>query len=357
MNSILCAQEMLLEIMSEQFGMISKDTIEFIQRIKNMSTLKTLAREVIQCKGMGQFEALLVKVSEGKLRKTKSSTRRGTDEAFYRLMGISGAAVIKLLGFDIDDPENYRFKAIVLKDKRLEPDIEGIPMLETKGKKIFLEFQGYYDKFIRYRTLANALTGCAQEQYEGKVCLGIIYTNQSFQKAAKDIELFTTINPKSVTSEIKEIVLTGYTVQQLIDIDPRLIVLAPFTVKRQTQKQVLSSQCREWKTYIEKNYAKEEKEEAIKLVGLFLYSRFSYLTREELIAMLNFDLMKTVAGRQIYEEGIEIGEKRGKKRGIELTCSKLMEAGVISGNQVLQVAAMLGLNKKDLNSLISEVQS
>ena len=304
MNSISCAQEMLLESMSEQFGVISKDTIEFIQRIDDMPILKTLAREVIKCKGMGNFEALLLKVSEGKLKKLKSSPRRGTDEAFYRLMGISGAAVLKLIGFEIDDPDNYRFKAIILKDKRLEPDIEGIPMLETKGNKIFLEFQGYYDKFIRYRTLANALTGCAQEQYEGKVCLGIIYTDRSYQKAARDINLFSTIDSNALTSEIKEIVLTDYTVQQLITIDPRLIVLAPFTVKRSTKKQVISTQCREWKTYIDQNYLKEEKEEAIKLIGLFLYSRFSYLTREELIAMLNFDLMKTVAGRQIYEEGI-----------------------------------------------------
>ena len=41
-------------------------------------------------------------------------------------MGISGAAVLKLIGFDIEDSNNYRFKAIVLKDKRLEPDIEGM---------------------------------------------------------------------------------------------------------------------------------------------------------------------------------------------------------------------------------------
>jgi len=89
----------------------------------------------------------------------------------------------------------------------------------------------------------------------------------------------------------------------------------------------------------------EEREEAIKLIGLFLFSRFSYLTREEMIAMLNFDLMKTVAGKQIYEEGIEIGEKKG----IELTCAKLMEVGLLSGNQILQVASLLGMSEKDFD--------
>jgi hypothetical protein len=39
-------------------------------------------------------------------------------------------------------------------------------------------------------------------------------------------------------------------------------------------------------------------------MGLFILNRFRDITREEVIAMLNFDLMDTVAGRQIYNEGM-----------------------------------------------------
>ncbi len=38
-----------------------------------------------------------------------------------------------------------------------------------------------------------------------------------------------------------------------------------------------------------------------------------YITREEVISMLNFDLMDTVAGKQIFEEGVEKGILKNAK--------------------------------------------
>ncbi len=60
---------------------------------------------------------------------------RGTDEPFLRLMGIGGPAVLKLLGFAPDEAEGYAFRAVVLKERRMEPDTEGIPLLEGEGGK------------------------------------------------------------------------------------------------------------------------------------------------------------------------------------------------------------------------------
>jgi hypothetical protein len=50
---------------------------------------------------------------------------------------------------------------------------------------------------------------------------------------------------------------------------------------------------------------------ALNVMGLFILNRFRDITREEVIAMLNFDLMDTIAGRQIYDEGIEKGIEKG----------------------------------------------
>ncbi len=47
-----------------------------------------------------------------------------------QLMSICGGAVLRLLGFSPEEAEQYLFRAVSLKEKRVEPDVEGIPMLE-----------------------------------------------------------------------------------------------------------------------------------------------------------------------------------------------------------------------------------
>ena len=60
--------------------------------------------------------------------------RRGTDEPFFRFMEVGGGGILKLLGIPSDEAEQYRFRSVVLKERRLEPDIEGIPILEGKER-------------------------------------------------------------------------------------------------------------------------------------------------------------------------------------------------------------------------------
>ena len=110
--------------------------------------------------------------------------RRGTDTSFFRFMEVGGGGILKLLGIPSDEAEQYRFRSVVLKERRLEPDIEGIPILEGKGKRIFIEFQGYRDKFIRYRLIAKVMMACALDGYQGKVLAAIIYTDMAWKKAA-----------------------------------------------------------------------------------------------------------------------------------------------------------------------------
>ncbi|MCP4348511.1 MAG: hypothetical protein GY795_23760 [Desulfobacterales bacterium] len=57
--------------------------------------------------------------------------------------------------------------------------------------------------------------------------------------------------------------------------------------------------------------------DALNAMGLFIMNRFRDITREEVISVLNFDLTDTVAGRQIFEEGVEKGVEKGIKKGVE----------------------------------------
>jgi len=59
------------------------------------------------------------------MTKKKHKETRGTDETFLKLMTVS---VLKLLGVSSEKADKYHFRAVTLKEKRIEPDVEGIPM-------------------------------------------------------------------------------------------------------------------------------------------------------------------------------------------------------------------------------------
>ncbi len=51
-------------------------------------------------------------------------------------------------------------------------------------------------------------------------------------------------------------------------------------------------------------YPEDSVKDALNVLGLLIMNRFRDITREEVVAVLNFDLMDTVAGQQIFEEGV-----------------------------------------------------
>ena len=58
-----------------------------------------------------------------------------------------------------------------------------------------------------------------------------------------------------------------------------------------------------WGRKVGQVFSSQQQQEALDILGLFVLNRFRQLEYEEVIAMLNFDLMDTVAGRQVYEMG------------------------------------------------------
>jgi predicted transposase YdaD len=240
----------------------------------------------------------------------KKKITRGTDDVFLKLMKVSGSSLLKLLGIPAAKAEKYHFHAVVLKDKSLKPDIEGFPLLKSENGRIFIEFQGYKDPFIRQRLMAEVFLGCAGEKYEGSVMAGIVYTDKKYQKAAKPLNAFNGLTPKEachLKGCFREIVLTDYTEEKLEAIDPKLIVLAPFTLTDKTDKTTLLAKGREWQKAVTQRFPVEKHEEVLSILGLFILNRFRKITYEEVIAMLKFDLMDTVAGRQLYDMGQQKG--------------------------------------------------
>jgi hypothetical protein len=103
---------------------------------------------------------------------------------------------------------------------------------------------------------------------------------------------------------LKEIVLTDYTEAELLKADPKLIVLAPFTLSDKIEKAKIIEKGQEWGRSVKQVFPSQQQQEALDILGLFVLNRFRTLKHEEVMAMLNFDLMDTVAGRQIHEMGL-----------------------------------------------------
>ncbi|MCP4112070.1 MAG: hypothetical protein GY749_42175 [Desulfobacteraceae bacterium] len=71
-----------------------------------------------------------------------------------------------------------------------------------------------------------------------------------------------------------------------------------------------------WKQEVDRVYPEPLVKDALNVMGLFIMNRFRDITREEVTSVLNFDLMDTVAGTQIFEEGVEKGIKKGVEEGM-----------------------------------------
>lgn len=241
---------------------------------------------------------------------TDSRQLRGTDETFLQLMQLSGAGLLKLAGFTAEVAESYQFRAVEFKEKNLQrPDVEGLPILETINKRVTLEFQGYTDKYIRYRCLNNMLQICLKSRDDKSVVGIIVYTHKRYQQAALKLESLIPALQTAHVSLIQEIVLTEYTEQQLTAADPRLIVLAPFTLAVDTEKPQLQQKMRGWCEQIYQHYPVDaELNEALNIIGLLLLNRFKHLEHQEVIDMLNLDLLQNHSIRRLYQTAKEEGK-------------------------------------------------
>jgi len=263
---------------------------------------------------------------------------RGTDETFLQLMQLSGAGLLKLAGFPAEIAEHYEFRAVEFKEKQLQrPDVEGIPVLETLNTRVTIEFQGYTDKYIRYRTLNSMLQICLKSRDEKPVIGIIVYTEKRYQTAALALDKLIPILEKE-SRLIQELVLTDYSEADLLAVDPRLIVLAPFTVSPKLDKAILKQKVVQWRDHIDRCYpATEELSEALNIIGLLLLNRFRDLSHQEIINMLNLDLMQSRAGREIYQmgqlEAEQRGEQRGEQKGKQAGLAEGKQAGLAEGKQ------------------------
>ncbi|MEO5331103.1 MAG: DUF2887 domain-containing protein [Magnetococcus sp. YQC-5] len=250
--------------------------------------------------------------------------QRGTDEAFVKLMTLSGDALLKLLGMDAQTASTYHFRATVLKEKRLAPDIEGWSLTSGDQPRVVLEFQGYGDPYIRYRITAKVCMSCAQDGYHGSVLAGIIYTSEAHRKAALPLTPFEKRSGCRFDDCFVEVVLSDFSEEQLKEIDPRLLVLAPLTLKANIDSEALKRKGRDWQEEINNSFPEKSRHEANEIMGLFALAHFRSFKVKEIIQMLNLDPSPDGVFTRVYNEGRQEGEEKGEQKGEAKMLTRLL---------------------------------
>jgi addiction module HigA family antidote len=168
----------------------------------------------------------------------QSDKSRGTDSPFYQLMTIMGDAMLKLIG--VQSNNEYQPRAIVLKEKKLYPDIVAFPKNDD-GEIIMIEFQGYKEPMMRYIMSSKISMFCTQEQYTGPILGAIVCTDSESMKASLPYSIQSQCGKSWIKGEFIEIDLSQFSEKDLTDIDEQLIVLAPFTLPQKlSQKGIYS---------------------------------------------------------------------------------------------------------------------
>ena len=114
-----------------------------IKGIGDLKNLIKLRKFAIRDQSKDDFIQHLIQYVPAKKWKIQTKkAKRGTDEAFFGLMKVSGTAVLKLIGIKPDDAENYMFKSIVLKEKKSLNRILWVFLcLKIINKKCLLSFK------------------------------------------------------------------------------------------------------------------------------------------------------------------------------------------------------------------------
>ena len=114
---------------------------------------------------------------------------------------------------------------------------------------------------------------------------------------------------------------------------------------------------REWQKAITQRFPVEKHEDVLSVLGLFILNRFREITYEEVIAMLKFDLMDTVAGKQLYDMGRQKERQEGLQKELLNVRNMLLDVlvarfGLVSNKIVNKIRAIDQLEM--LNSLHGE---
>ena len=232
----------------------------------------------------------------------------GTDKVIANFFEKSGDALLSLLRVNVDDEEKVYPRVRVIKQQEIRPDFEITEItIEEEPLRVYIEVQGYFDRYVLYRAISGALLASKMDDYRGRILIGVIYLRRAYMRG-----VLKPIGEKGNMIEIREVCIEEYDIKELVSIDKRLVIFLPYTRGIRRKEDLV----REYKI-VEDEVSGLDKDLLDQFI-MMVISRFKKLNIWEVRRdMFRIDVKDSVAFKEMYEMGIKDGIQQGIQRGIQ----------------------------------------
>ena len=231
----------------------------------------------------------------------------GTDKVIANFFEKSGDALLSLLRVNVDDKERIYPRVRVIKQQEIRPDFEITEItIEEEPLRVYIEVQGYFDRYVLYRAISGALLASKMDDYRGRILIGVIYLRRAYMRG-----VLKPIGEKGNMIEIREVCIEEYDIKELVSIDKRLVIFLPYTRGIRRKEDLV----RGYKA-VEGEVSGLDKDLLDKFI-MMVISRFKRLSIWEVRDMFRLDVKDSVAFKEMYEMGIKDGIQQGIQRGIQ----------------------------------------
>jgi hypothetical protein len=279
---------------------------------------------------------------------------KGTDKVIAEFFSKAGDAILKLLGVFVEGEEvgDIGYNVRVIKQKEIKPDLE-VSELYIRGEplRVYVEIQGYADKYVIYRALSGALLASKVDDYDGKIMIGVIYMSSRYKGIA-----IKPVRFEGIVS-LREIAIDEYRSDELLSIDERLCIFIPYAKDIRSEVD-LERSVRGILGYVVGRLDKELIDHFIMMV----ISRFKRLSVWEVREMFRLDIRDSLAFRQVYEMGLEDGRREGVQQGIEEGMREGEYRSLVRiarmlyelGDDIDKIARVTNLSEEEIRRIIRE---
>ena len=198
--------------------------------------------------------------------------------------------------------------------------------------RVYVEIQGYADKYVIYRALSGALLASKVDDYDGKIMIGVIYMSSRYKGIA-----IKPVRFEGIVS-LREIAIDEYRSDELLSIDERLCIFIPYAKDIRSEVDLERSV-----RGILGDVVGRLDKELIDHFIMMVISRFKRLSVWEVREMFRLDIRDSLAFRQVYEMGLEDGRREGIQQGIQQGIQRGIEEGMREGEyrSLVRIARML----------------
>jgi predicted transposase YdaD len=274
-----------------------------------------------------------------------------TDQLFYELFKLDPRSLFRLVQLNVEG--EYAFESVVV--KTTEKRFDGLgKRTDGCGPNIFLEIQGYDDPKIYWRLFREVCTYHEQTDTTTPFLAVIVFLDEKYDPG--DCRLACLPPDQLIRANLMDCLRTVW------DNAGSLTVLKPLAIAR---KEDMVGEIRQWKADIQALRLPEYKTKTlIDLLEYLIIQRFPELDLKEVTTMLQLTpLEETVAGRQVFQMGLNEGMKKGEKKGEKKWIQKGELIGEIRlAQRLLQrprssSAELARMNLKALKMLLRQLET